>query len=77
LRKNSWCSPLLGAEYDFYFGAKREHDGRNAEFSIEGDTKANAMDALSAFSFKFGLGGDFFFTEHLFLRGEKLYMESA
>jgi hypothetical protein len=65
--------PLIGAEYDLYFGAKREDDGRNAEFAIAGDTTANAMDSLSAFSFKFGLGGDVFFTEHLFLRGEILY----
>jgi hypothetical protein len=65
--------PLLGAEYDLYFGAKREDDGRNTEFAIDGDATANAMNALSAFSFKFGLGGDVFFTEHLFLRSEIMY----
>lgn len=65
--------PLLGVNYDLYLGAKRDSDGRNAKFAIEGDATANAMDALSAFSFQFGLGGDVFFTEHLFLRGEALY----
>lgn len=65
--------PLIGAEYDLYFGAKREDDGRNAEFDIDGGAVANAMDSLSAFLFKIGLGGDVFFTENLFLRGEILY----
>jgi opacity protein-like surface antigen len=65
--------PLAGIDYDLYMLSKRD-DGRDAQFSISAGTHdAKAMEALSALSFRFGVGLDTYFTDHLFLRTELLY----
>jgi opacity protein-like surface antigen len=65
--------PLAGIDYDLYMLSKKD-DGRDAEFPISAGTQnATTMEALSALSFKLGVGLDTYFTDHLFLRAELLY----
>jgi opacity protein-like surface antigen len=65
--------PLAGIDYNLYVHSKRD-DGREAKFPVStGMQNADAMEALSALSFKLGAGLDTYFTEHLFLRTELFY----
>ncbi|MDR1468482.1 MAG: outer membrane beta-barrel protein [Spirochaetaceae bacterium] len=65
--------PLTGIDYDLYMLSKKA-DGRDAKFPIStGTQEASAREALSALSFKLGIGLDTYFTDHLFLRTELLY----
>ncbi|MHB9291763.1 hypothetical protein Holit_00846 [Hollandina sp. SP2] len=65
--------PLAGIDYNLYLHSKKD-DGRDAKFPVSADTQnADAMEALSALSFKLGAGLDTHFTGHLFLRTELLY----
>jgi hypothetical protein len=65
--------PLLGAEYELFFMALKDDD-RDAKFPAGANNQdADPMEALSALSFKLGIGFDVFFTDHLFLRTELLY----
>jgi opacity protein-like surface antigen len=65
--------PLAGIDYSLYMLAKKD-DGRDAGFPVSAGTRdAKAMEALSALSFKLGIGLDTFFTDHLFLRTELFY----
>jgi opacity protein-like surface antigen len=65
--------PLAGIDYDLYMLSKKD-DGRGARFPISAGTQdAKVMEALSALSFKLGVGLDTYFTDHLFLRTELFY----
>ncbi|MDR0473616.1 MAG: outer membrane beta-barrel protein [Treponema sp.] len=65
--------PLLGADYDLCFLARKDDD-RDAKFPISDNNQdAKAMDALNTLWFKTGIGMDTHFTDHLFLRTELLY----
>jgi opacity protein-like surface antigen len=65
--------PLLGAEYELFFSARKD-DGRDAKFPVSASNQdASPMEALSTVSFKLGIGLDTFFTDHVFLRTELLY----
>jgi hypothetical protein len=65
--------PLLGADYDLCFLARKDDD-RDAKFPIsDSNQDAKAIDALNTMWFKAGIGMDTHFTDHLFLRTELLY----
>jgi opacity protein-like surface antigen len=65
--------PLVGIDYKLYVHSKKDDD-RDAKFPVSANVQnANAMEALSALSFKLGVGLDTHFTDHLFLRTELFY----
>jgi opacity protein-like surface antigen len=65
--------PLAGAEYELFLAAFKDDD-RDAKFPT-GPSKQDTdpLEALSAVSFKAGVGLDTILTDHLFLRTELLY----
>jgi opacity protein-like surface antigen len=65
--------PLAGAEYELFLAAFKGDD-RDAKFPVSASNQnADPLEALSAVSFKVGVGLDTAFTEHWFLRTELLY----
>jgi opacity protein-like surface antigen len=65
--------PLAGIDYNLYVHSEKD-DRRDAKFPVSANTQnADAMEALSALSFKVGVGLDTHFSEHLFLRTALFY----